>query len=278
MFSKNNSQLGKVILVGAGPGDPELITLKALRYLQQADVIITDRLVSSELLAWAKPNSEIIFAGKQGGNPSSTSQQSINELLIEYASQHKLVVRLKGGDVSVFSNVFDELETLVAHQIPFEIVPGITAASGASAYAGIPLTARGYADSVRFLIYTKPAAVDNQLLKEWAETNDTLVFYMASLELTSLVERLIENNIDTTVWVAAIEQATTPCQRVHSYPIHEFLANIRDITLASPTLVIIGKVAQLYHQFNWFDKGNKLYNGTDYFRTITKQVSEKLIA
>jgi uroporphyrin-III C-methyltransferase/precorrin-2 dehydrogenase/sirohydrochlorin ferrochelatase/uroporphyrin-III C-methyltransferase len=272
MFIKNNSQSGKVVLVGAGPGDPELITLKALRYLQQADVIITDRLVSPELLEWAKPHSEIIFAGKQGGNSNSSSQKSINELLIDSASQHKLVVRLKGGDVSVFSNVFDELETLVAHQIPFEIVPGITAASGASAYAGIPLTAQGYAASVRFLIYTNPATVSNSLLKEWAETNDTLVFYMASMELTSLLERLIENNIDHINWVAAIEQATTPCQRVHSYPIHQFLNSTKGITFASPTLIIIGKVVQLHHQFNWFDV-NKSKEGTDYFKTITTQLA-----
>src|SRR4051812_42584827 len=136
---------GKVILAGAGSGDPELITLKALRYLRQADVVLTDRLVSRQILdEYVNQKAEIIYVGKQCRRGASTPQASINELIVLYASEGKLVVRLKGGDVSIFSNILDELETLVTHQIPYEIVPGVTAALGAASYAGIPLTARGY--------------------------------------------------------------------------------------------------------------------------------------
>ena len=143
---------GKVILIGAGPGDPELLTLKAARWLQQADVVLTDRLVSKEILeTHVGVNAEVVYVGKQCRKGESTPQATINELLVEYAQQGKLVVRLKGGDVSIFSNILDELQTLFEKAIPYEIVPGITAALGAAAYSGMPLTARGYSTAVRFL-------------------------------------------------------------------------------------------------------------------------------
>ena len=142
---------GKVVLMGAGPGDPELLTVKAFRILQTADVILSDRLVSPEILSdYVSPKAEIVYVGKQCRRGASTPQETINELMVIYASEGKLVVRLKGGDVSIFSNVLDELETLVQHQIPYEIVPGVTAALGAGAYSGIPLTARDHATAVRF--------------------------------------------------------------------------------------------------------------------------------
>ena len=153
-------QKGKVILAGAGPGDPDLITVKAANFLQQADVVLTDRLVSKVILSrYTKPSAEIIEVGKQCRRGISTPQQTINELLVRYASQGKLVVRLKGGDISFFSNVLDELEALVANEIAYEIVPGVTAASGAAAYAGMPLTARDHATAVRFLTYYKSTGV-----------------------------------------------------------------------------------------------------------------------
>lgn len=143
---------GKVILAGAGPGHPDLITVMTANYLRKADVIISDRLVSDELLdRYASPEALIIHSGKEGHSSCSAAQRDINALLLEYYDPHKLLVRLKGGDTAFFSNILDELQTLSSHGIPFEIVPGITAASGASSFAGIPLTARGYADSVRFL-------------------------------------------------------------------------------------------------------------------------------
>src|SRR5215203_5983385 len=143
---------GKVFLIGAGPGDPELLTIRASRILQRADVVLTDRLVAPEILsAYVSPKAEIIYVGKRCSSGTSTPQVTINELMVICAGEGKLVVRLKGGDVSIFSNILDELECLIKHEIPYEIVPGITAALGAAAYSGIPLTARNYAGGVRFL-------------------------------------------------------------------------------------------------------------------------------
>src|SRR5579872_6629558 len=179
--STSSAPTGKVILAGAGPGDPELLTIKTLRYLQRADVVIADRLVSPDILRYyTRPDALIIPVGKQGGSAGSTPQASINELLVEYAMRGSLVLRLKGGDVSIFSNVLDELQTLVRHGIPYELVPGVTAALGAAAYAGIPLTARGYATAVRFLTGYHPGAMDNNSWRDLAHTQDTLVFYMSA--------------------------------------------------------------------------------------------------
>src|ERR1700730_1266727 len=176
-----NKHTGKVIISGAGPGDPELVTIKTVRWLQQAEVILTDRLVSAEILnLYANPKAEIIYVGKQCGRGASTPQSTINQLLVQYAKSGKLVVRLKGGDVSVFSNILDELKILVQYKIPYAIVPGITAGLGAAAYSGIPLTARGLSNAVRFLTYYKTDVLDSDYWKDLADTDDTLVFYMSS--------------------------------------------------------------------------------------------------
>ena len=146
--------------------------------MQIADVVIADRLVSEELLTrHIKPGAKVFHVGKQGGKNESTSQEVINGLLVEHSKNNQLVIRLKGGDVSFFSNVLDELQTLTKHQIPYEIIPGVTAASGAAAYAGIPLTARGYASSVRFLSYNQTVLWEETYWNELATTEDTLVFY-----------------------------------------------------------------------------------------------------
>lgn len=258
---------GKVILAGAGCGDPELITVKAVKYLQQADVILTDRLVSEEIIkAHANPAAEIVYVGKQNNAAASVPQQTINELLAQYALQGKLVVRLKGGDIAFFSNVLDELETLVQHNIPYEIIPGITAASGASAYAGIPLTARGFTTSVRFLTYYKTDIVSDAYWKELAATNDTLVFYMSSETLETVVTNLVHNNIDEEKLLAVIEQATTPLQKVTTSSLYAYNENIKGKEFASPTLVIIGKVVALHQQFAWL-KNNEAVNEL-YFKPI----------
>lgn len=252
----------KVIIAGAGPGDPDLITVKAAGWLQRADVVITDRLVSSELLSrYVNSHAEIIFAGKQNKRAASTPQATINQLLVHHAKQDKLVVRLKGGDVSVFSNVLDELQTLVENNIAYEIVPGITAASGASAYAGIPLTARGYTVGIRFLTYYKTDVVTDAYWKELALTEDTLVFYMSSDTLGSVVEKLIANNIGEDRQLAVIEQATTPHQRVYACGIHDYARQLQGTAYLSPSLVIIGKVVALHEQFRWFtnDQGATAY-------------------
>lgn len=254
---------GKVILAGAGCGDPELITVKAAKYLQLADVILTDRLVSEEILkAHANPTAEIIYVGKQNNATASVPQKTINELIAKYALEGKLVVRLKGGDIAFFSNVLDELETLVQYKIPYEIIPGITAASGASAYAGIPLTARGYTTSVRFLTYYKTDVVTDAYWKELAATNDTLVFYMSSETLESVVAHLVKHQISEDKLLAVVEQSTTPLQHVTVSSLYTYNENIKGKQFASPTLVIIGKVVALHKNFAWLKNetaGNEFY-------------------
>jgi uroporphyrin-III C-methyltransferase len=259
---------GKVILVGAGPGDPELITMKAVRYLQQADIVLTDRLVSTDIIKqYVKEEAEVIYVGKQCRRGYSTPQESINSYLVEYANEGKLVVRLKGGDVSIFSNILDELETLVANEIEYEIVPGVTAALGAAAYAGIPLTAREYSTAVRFLTLYKSDIVTAEYWKELAATTDTLVFYMSSETLSSVVENLVKNNIAADKLLAVVEQATTPLQTVHVTSLYEYAATLKGQTFISPSLVIIGKVVQLHEKFAWLsNSGSKEH----YFKPVGK--------
>jgi uroporphyrin-III C-methyltransferase len=255
-------KIGKVIFAGAGPGDPDLITIKAVRYLQQADVVLTDRLVSEEILnTYVRPDAEIVYVGKQCRRGNSTPQQDINEMLVDYTLQGKLVVRLKGGDVSIFSNIMDELETVVTNNIAYEIIPGVTAALGAAAYAGIPLTARGYAAAVRFLTYYKSNIVTDEYWQELAATNDTLVFYMSSETLAYVVDKLKSNHIKKDKLLAVIEQATTPYQKVHIYSFYGCEENLKKRSFISPSLVIIGKVVELHQQFKWLanSSSNKYY-------------------
>jgi len=260
---------GKVILAAAGPGDPELITIKTARYLSQADVVLTDRLVSQEILnEYVKPDAEIVYVGKQCRRGISTPQATINELIVQYAFEGKLVVRLKGGDVSIFSNILDELETVISNNIPYEIVPGVTAALGASAYAGIPLTARGYSTAVRLLTYYKSDVVTDEYWKELAETSDTLVFYMSSETLDKLVEKLVENNIAEEKLLAVIEQATTPLQNVHITSLYEYEEKLKGKSFISPSLVIIGKVVALHQQFAWLKNSS---SSSYYFKPVTNQ-------
>ena len=267
---KKQFNTGKVILAGAGPGDPELITMKAARFLQKADVVLTDRLVSSKILKqYVNPDAEIIHVGKQCRRGISTPQKTINELMVDHALTGKLVVRLKGGDVSIFSNILDELEILVANNIPYEIIPGVTAALGAAAFAGIPLTARGYATAVRFLTYYKSDIVTDQYWEELANTNDTLVFYMSSETLLKVVEKLIAHNIDKDKLLAIIEQATTPFQHVQITNLYDFEKQVKENSFTSPTLVIIGRVVALHKKFKWVENSNsKEY----YFKPMTSQL------
>lgn len=257
---------GKVILAGAGPGDPELLTLKTLRYLQEADVVLADRLVSAEILnCYVNPRAEIIYVGKQCRKGSSTPQSAINELMVEHAGSGKLVVRLKGGDVSIFSNILDELQVLVNHKITYEIIPGVTAALGAAAYSGIPLTARGYSTAVRFVTYYCSDIVTEEYWKELAGTNDTLVFYMSAETLGSVVEHLLAYNISDDKKLAVIGQATTPEQRVVTYGLKEYKEKYGHEEYISPTIAIIGKVVALNKQFAWI-KNNE--EPKEYFKQL----------
>lgn len=264
-------QKGKVILAAAGPGDPELVTLKTVRWLQQADVVLTDRLVSNAILQeHVSSKAEIIYVGKQCRRGISTSQKTINQLLVQYALEGKLVVRLKGGDVSIFSNIMDELETLVANNIPYEIVPGVTAALGAAAYAGIPLTARGYSTAVRFLTYYKSDVVSEDYWKDLAKTDDTLVLYMSSETLNTVVEKLTQYNIAADKLLAVAGQATTPLQNIQVCNLYEYNTTLKLQSFLSPSLVIIGKVVALHRQFAWLKNTvSKEY----YFKPLTAKVS-----
>jgi uroporphyrin-III C-methyltransferase len=270
-------QIQKVIFAGAGPGDPELLTLKAVRYLKDAEVVITDRLVSDAILNnFVSPKTLVLHAGKQRRKEGSTPQRIINELLVEYALQGKKVVRLKGGDVSIFSNLLDELEALKKYGIPYEIIPGITAACGAAAYAGIPLTARNHAQAVRFLTLHKNEIISPDYWKALAHTEDTLVFYMSGETTPELVRQLLVNGIHPDTHIAVIEQATTPFQKVISGPMASFEKQFGEKEYVSPTLIIVGKVAALHETFRWMSEPER----TDklYFKPVTQKQQEEVRA
>lgn len=267
---------GKVVLVGAGSGDPELITVKGMRWLQKADVILTDRLVSPEIIrSFAPAAAKVIYVGKQCRRGHSTPQATINELMVLYAQDGKTVVRLKGGDVSIFSNILDELQALQQNHISYEIVPGVTAALGAAAFAGMPLTARNYATSVRFLTAYKSDVVSETYWKELAQTDDTLVFYMSSETLGDVVKKLTANQIDASKKLAVIEQATTPQQKVYTSSLYAYDEALGGKNFFSPTLVIIGKVVDLHEQFRWL---NEKAETTEYFKSedVSNNENEQL--
>ncbi len=243
------TKLGKVILAGAGPGDPELITVKALRLINSADVIITDRLVSNDLFQSARKDAIVIQLGKQRGNEASVSQDEINQKIVQYALQGNLVLRLKGGDIAIYSHVLEELKVLVENKIPFEIIPGV-------AYSGIPLTARGYASAVRFLAGYNSEEWRDHTWKELATTEDTLVFYMSAENTAHVVKRLLDQGMDEQKKLAIIEQATTPRQRVRIFSLTEFIEGIGSVS--TPALVIIGKVVSLHEQFKWLENASSI--------------------
>jgi uroporphyrin-III C-methyltransferase / precorrin-2 dehydrogenase / sirohydrochlorin ferrochelatase len=234
-----------VILAGAGPGDVDLITVKAVKYLENAAFVLTDRLVNPAIIQqYASPNAEIVYVGKHGGKESA-QQEDINRLLVDYGQRAGLTVRLKGGDVAFFSNVLAEMEALRAHQIPFEVVPGITAASGASASINMPLTARGHAQGVRLLTFKNAESFSMQQWQELAETTDTLVFYMASQSLAVLINQLQKFTV-LDKGVAVIEQATTSQQRVLTTSLLADATGMLNTEIRQPALVVMGSVTQLY--------------------------------
>jgi uroporphyrin-III C-methyltransferase len=253
-----DTRYGKIYFIGAGPGDPELLTVKAARVLSKADVVITDRLVSEEILRkYVNANAIIVPVGKQGGNNSSTPQFEINDLIVQFSASYKNIVRLKGGDISLYSNILDELITVKEYNIPYEIIPGITAASGASAYTGIPLTARKLATGVRILTYYKDTTISDEAWKHLATFEDTLVFYMTGNALPQLVNKLLQASADAAIPFIVVEQATTPNQFVHQFTLNEFDSLETHPEFVGPSLVIMGKVTMLYKQFAWFANNNE---------------------
>ena len=242
---------GEVYLLGAGPGDPDLLTLRAFRLLQQADVVLYDALVSDQIMALVPDTAERIYVGKRRAN-HSVPQHGINQLLVEHAQLGKRVARLKGGDPFIFGRGGEEIETLAAHSVPFQVVPGITAASGCSAYAGIPLTHRDYAQAVHLVT---GQLQDGRIALDWpklAVENQTLVFYMGLKSLPVICQQLIAHGMDPNMPAALVEKGTTQDQRV----IVSDLSNMPEVmtreTVMSPSLFIVGRVVNLHNKLAWF--------------------------
>ena len=241
---------GEVYLVGAGPGDPELLTLKALRLMQQADVVIYDRLVSEPILNLCRRDAERVYVGKARSN-HAVPQEGINALLVEYAQQGKRVCRLKGGDPFIFGRGGEEIQELVDANVTFQVVPGITAASGCSAYAGIPLTHRDYAQSVRFLTGHLKEGSPELPWQELVYENQTLVLYMGLVGLETISQKLIEHGQRSTMPVALISKGTTPEQKVVVGTLADIASKVIEHEIQAPTLTIIGEVVNLREKLKW---------------------------
>ncbi|WP_211828148.1 siroheme synthase CysG [Kistimonas asteriae] len=243
--------VGEVYLVGGGPGDPDLLTFRALRLMQQADVVLHDRLVSEDVLALCRRDADYIYVGKRR-DQHTLPQEDINTLLVKLAKEGKRVLRLKGGDPFIFGRGGEEIDTLADEGIPFQVVPGITAASGCASYAGIPLTHRDYAQSVRFVTgHLKDGGYDLNW-SEMVRNDQTLVFYMGLMGLPRICQELIDHGRNPETPVALIQQGTTREQRVYTGSLTSIVSDIAEIKIKPPTLIIVGEVVQLHERLKWF--------------------------
>jgi uroporphyrin-III C-methyltransferase/precorrin-2 dehydrogenase/sirohydrochlorin ferrochelatase len=242
---------GEVYLVGGGPGNPDLLTFRALRLMQQADVVVYDHLVAPAILELARRDAERIYVGKER-DKHTMRQENINELLVKLAKEGKRVLRLKGGDPFIFGRGGEEIETLAAHGIPFQVVPGITAASGVSSYAGIPLTHRDYAQSCVFVTgHLKDGSV-NLDLSGIAKANQTIVIYMGLLGLPALCQELVKHGLPLSTPAAIVQQGTTYRQKVVVGNLETLPTLAVEAQLKPPTLIIVGDVVKLHDKLAWF--------------------------
>ncbi len=244
---------GEVFLVGAGPGDPDLLTVKAVRLLDQADVVLHDRLVSQPIMDLINPNAEVIHVGKARSN-HSVPQDQINQMLVDYARQGKTVVRLKGGDPFIFGRGGEEIETLAEQGVAFQVVPGITAASGCSAYAGIPLTHRDYAQSVRFITGHLKNDTTDLPWADFVQNNQTLVFYMGLVGLPIIAEQLVAHGMKADMPVALVARGTTPEQQVVTGTLSTIVERVESAQVRAPTIIIVGEIVALRDRLRWIEQ------------------------
>jgi uroporphyrin-III C-methyltransferase/precorrin-2 dehydrogenase/sirohydrochlorin ferrochelatase len=251
----------RVYLVGGGPGDPDLLTIKALRVMQAADVIVYDYLITDEILTLCRTDAEYISVGKKAGN-HTLPQDQINQLLVDLANQGKVVCRLKGGDPYIYGRGGEEAQLLAKHNIPYQVVPGITAAAACSAAVGIPLTHRDYAQSLQFVTghLKKSTDANAQSDTNWqslASTNQTLVIYMGIIQSPEIKQQLIKHGRAATTPVAIIEKGTRPDQRVVIGTLSTLDELVQSHKIGSPALIIVGEVVNLYSELNGQDFNNQ---------------------